>query len=127
MIVKKLYKFTMPSPFYQLRPKNNRRSKVYNLEAQEPRPTITESKRIMLKASPETIVKAERWLQLTMQTSSSNVNIGTKSGDVAQKTGFPIPTDVIVTIIIAPDSQIYASGPDGSALNVIVQPLPTKR
>jgi hypothetical protein len=116
----------MASPYYSLRPKNNKRSKVFDLEAFEPRPTVTESKRIALKSSPETIIKAERWLQLTMVTSSSNVHIGTKSGAVAQKAAFPMPTDVIVTIMLAPNSQLYASGSDGSDLNVIIQPLPIK-
>lgn len=112
---------------YPIKPSRNNGKSRYFDDLAEHSIALTESKQIVLKSSPDTIVKAERWLQVTMQTSSSGVRIGTRSGDVAQNTGFPIPTDSVVTIIISPNSQIYAAGPDGSALNVIVQPLPQEK
>ena len=116
----------MPSPYYPLKPIRAARSVQSDFERKEPNVAVTEIKRIALKASPETIVKAERWLQLTLQTASASVRIGTKSGDVAQNTAFSIPADVIVTIVVCPGTMIYTSGPDGSYINVIVQPLPVK-
>ena len=112
----------MASPYYSFkRTRKLPKSKLYNLEANEPQPNVVESKKIMLKASPETVIRAERWLQVTFKSAGSNVSIGTKSGEVAAGNGFPVGD--VVSIIVSPGSQIYASGDDGSYLNVIVQPL----
>lgn len=86
---------------------------------------LTQSKRMLLKANEaKTLVVAKRWLRVTCKTSSSGVVVGTSSNETQQALGYPVSTDNDLEVMLSPRSHLYASGPDGSFISYIVQPLP---
>lgn len=88
---------------------------------------LTNIRGVQVGAQGSLLTNSEEWLQVTLCTSTTGVSIATNRDQAADGTGFPLPVDTPVTIILAPSSTLWAGGDPGSNVGVAEQPLPWDR